>query len=221
MSMATKNLLVELLVEELPPKSLYKLGNSFADVLADSLKTQDLTANDSVVTTYATPRRLAVHITHVAAQAEDKPVSRKLMPVTVGLDKDGQATPALLKRLASLGANASVVSQLKQKQDGKAESLFLDSIETGVMLADGLQKALDETLAKLPIPKVMTYQLADGWESVNFVRPAHGLVALHGMETIPVSILGLVADRETQGHRFEAKVNPIVLKNADDYAEHC
>lgn len=217
--MATKNLLVELLVEELPPKSLYKLGNSFAEVLAGSLKTQGLTANDSVVTTYATPRRLAVHITHVAAQAEDKPVSRKLMPVTVGLDKDGQATPALLKRLASLGADASVVSQLKQKQDGKAESLFLDSIETGVMLADGLQKALDETLAKLPIPKVMTYQLADGWESVNFVRPAHGLVALHGMETIPVSILGLVADRETQGHRFEAKVNPIVLKNADDYAQ--
>ncbi len=217
--MAMKNLLVELLVEELPPKSLYKLGNSFAEVLASSLKTQGLTANDSVVTTYATPRRLAVHITQVATQSEDKPVSRKLMPVTVGLDKDGHATPALLKRLASLGADASVVTQLKQKQDGKAESLFLDSIETGVMLADGLQKALDEILVKLPIPKVMTYQLADGWESVNFVRPAHALVALHGMETIPVSILGLVADRETRGHRFEAKVNPIVLKNADDYAQ--
>ena len=219
MNMATKNLLVELLVEELPPKSLYKLGNSFADVLADSLRTQSLTADDSIVTTYATPRRLAVHITHVAAQADDKPVSRKLMPVTVGLDKDGQATPALLKRLASLGADASVVAQLKQKQDGKAESLFFDSIETGVMLADGLQKALDETLAKLPISKVMTYQLADGWESVNFVRPAHALVALHGMEAIPVNILGLIAGRETQGHRFEAKVNPIVLKNADDYVQ--
>lgn len=219
MSMAMRNLLVELLVEELPPKSLFKLGNSFSGMLADSLKTQGLTANDSVVTTYATPRRLAVHITQVATQAEDKPVSRKLMPVTVGLDKDGQATPALLKRLASLGADASAVAQLIQKQDGKAESLFLDSIETGVILADGLQKALDETLAKLPIPKVMTYQLADGWESVNFVRPAHALVALHGMETIPVSILGLVADRETQGHRFDAKVNPIVLKNADDYVQ--
>lgn len=217
--MATKNLLVELLVEELPPKSLYKLGNSFAEVLADSLKTLGLTANDSVVTTYATPRRLAVHITQVATQAEDKSVSRKLMPVTVGLDKDGQATPALLKRLASLGADASMVAQLKQKQDGKAESLFLDSIETGVMLADGLQKALDETLAKLPIPKMMTYQLADGWESVNFVRPAHALIALHGTETIPVSTLGLIAGRETQGHRFDAKVNPIVLKNADDYVQ--
>ncbi|MDH5553384.1 MAG: glycine--tRNA ligase subunit beta [Nitrosomonas sp.] len=176
-------------------------------------------ADDAVVTSYATPRRLAVHITQVAAQAEDKPISRKLMPVTVGLDKDGQATPALLKRLASLGADASAVAQLKQKQDGKAESLFLDSIETGVVLADGLQKALDETLAKLPISKVMTYQLADGWDSVNFVRPAHGLVALHGAETVPVRVLGLIADCETQGHRFAAKVSPIVLKNADDYAQ--
>jgi len=178
-----------------------------------------LMADDAVVTSYATPRRLAVHITQVAAQAEDKPISRKLMPVTVGLDKDGQATPALLKRLASLGADASAVAQLKQKQDGKAESLFLDSIETGVVLADGLQKALDETLAKLPISKVMTYQLADGWDSVNFVRPAHGLVALHGAETVPVRVLGLIADCETQGHRFAAKVSPIVLKNADDYAQ--
>ena len=219
MSMTTKNLLVELLVEELPPKSLFKLGNSFSSVLADSLKTQGLMADDAVVTSYATPRRLAVHITQVAAQAEDKPISRKLMPVTVGLDKDGQATPALLKRLASLGADASAVAQLKQKQDGKAESLFLDSIETGVVLADGLQKALDETLAKLPISKVMTYQLADGWDSVNFVRPAHGLVALHGAETVPVRVLGLIADCETQGHRFAAKVSPIVLKNADDYAQ--
>ncbi len=217
--MATKNLLVELLVEELPPKSLFKLGNSFTDVLADSLKTQGLMADAAVVTSYATPRRLAVHITHVATQADDKAVSRKLMPVTVGLDKDGQATPALLKRLASLGADASVVTQLKQKQDGKAESLFLDSIETGVMLADGLQKALDETLAKLPISKVMTYQLADGWDSVNFVRPAHGLVTLHGTETVPVCILGLTADCETQGHRFEATVIPIVLKSADNYAQ--
>lgn len=216
--MATKNLLVELLVEELPPKSLYKLASSFAEGLADSLQAQGLAANDVVVTTYATPRRLAVHITSVTAQAADKSVSRKLMPVSVGLDKDGQATPALLKRLASFGADASMVAQLKQMPDGKAESLFFDSIETGVVLADGLQKALDETLAKLPIPKVMTYQLADGWESVGFVRPAHGLVVLHGSETVPVRVLGLIAGCETQGHRFEAKVSPLVLKSADDYA---
>ncbi|MDP1558879.1 MAG: glycine--tRNA ligase subunit beta [Nitrosomonas sp.] len=217
--MVTKSLLVELLVEELPPKSLSKLGSSFADGLAESLQAQGLAASDARVTTYATPRRLAVHLTRVVAQAVDKPVSRKLMPVAVGLDQNGQATPALLKRLASLGADASMVSQLKRKPDGKMASLFFDSVEKGERLVEGLQKALNETLARLPIAKVMTYQLDDGWQSVHFVRPAHGLVALHGTETVAVSVLGLIAGRETQGHRFEASVNPIVLKNADSYAQ--
>jgi hypothetical protein len=88
-----------------------------------------------------------------------------------------------------------VVPQLKRQPDGKAEALFLDSVVPGATLAEGLQKALDEALAKLPIPKVMSYQLADGWTSVNFVRPAHGLVALHGADVVPVSALGLKAGR--------------------------
>ena len=79
------------------------------------------------------------------------------------------------------------------------------SLQTGVTLQDGLQKALEEALAKLPIPKVMTYQLADGWDSVNFVRPAHGLVALHGSRRLcHISVLGLTSGNTTQGHRFEA-----------------
>ncbi|MFZ3088179.1 MAG: glycine--tRNA ligase subunit beta, partial [Methylotenera sp.] len=84
---------------------------------------------------------------------------------------------------------------------------------------DGLQKAIEEAIQKLPIPKVMTYQLADGWSSVNFVRPAHGLVALHGNQVLAISTLGLTAGNQTQGHRFEAMVSPVVLKNADSYAE--
>ncbi|MBP6367138.1 MAG: glycine--tRNA ligase subunit beta [Nitrosomonas sp.] len=214
----SKNLLVELLVEELPPKSLKQLGNSFAELLTASLKAQDLVPQEAQVTAYASPRRLAVHITHVAAQAADKAVSQKLMPVAVGLDNQGQATPPLLKKLASLELDASIIPQLKRVLEGKTETLFLDSTAKGTQLMDGLQKALQETIAKLPIPKVMTYQLADGWQSVNFVRPAHALMALHGAEVIPVNILGLQAGRETHGHRFEAKVNPIVLKDADSYA---
>ncbi len=214
----SKNLLVELLVEELPPKSLKQLGNSFAELLTASLKAQDLVPQEAQVTAYASPRRLAVHITHVAAQAADKAVSQKLMPVAVGLDNQGQATPRLLKKLASLELDASIIPQLKRVLEGKTETLFLDSTAKGTQLMDGLQKALQETIAKLPIPKVMTYQLADGWQSVNFVRPAHALMALHGAEVIPVNILGLQAGRETHGHRFEAKVNPIVLKDADSYA---
>jgi len=215
----SKNLLVELLVEELPPKSLKQLGNSFAELLTASLKAQDLVSKDAQVTAYASPRRLAVHITHVAAQAADKAVAQKLMPATVGLDAQGQATPPLLKKLASLGADASVVPQLKRVMEGKTETLFWDSMVKGTPLTDGLQKALEEAIGKLPIPKVMTYQLADGWSSVNFVRPVHALIALHGADIVPVSILGLQAGRETQGHRFEAKVNPIVLHNADSYAQ--
>ncbi len=215
----TRNLLVELLVEELPPKSLKQLGNSFAELLAASLQAQDLVPQEAQVTAYASPRRLAVHITHVAAQAADKAVAQKLMPATVGLDAQGQATPPLLKKLASLGADASVVLQLKRMMDGKTEILFWDSIVKGTPLTDGLQIALEEAIGKLPIPKVMTYQLADGWSSVNFVRPVHALVALHGADIVPVNILGLQAGRETQGHRFEAKVNPIVLHNADSYAQ--
>ena len=224
MSMNTsQNLLVELFVEELPPKALKKLGDAFASQLAEQLKSQGLLAADSVVTPYASPRRLAAHVTQVAAKAADKAVQQKLMPVSVGLDAAGNATPALLKKLQALGADASVVPQLKRAPDGKAEALFLDTVVPGATLAAGLQKALHEAIAKLPIPKVMTYQLEQntplpGWDSVQFVRPAHGLVALHGADVVPVTALGLTAGRAAHGHRFEAKADPIELANADAYA---
>jgi len=213
------NLLVELFVEELPPKALKKLGESFSAVLADSLKAQGLAAADAAVTSFASPRRLGVHLTSVAAKAADKAVQQKLMPVAVALTADGQATPALLKKLASLGAGPEVVPQLKRQPDGKAEALFWDSVQPGATLAQGLQKALDETLAKLPIPKVMTYQLADGWTDVKFVRPAHGLIALHGTEVVPVQALGLTSGRTTMGHRFEAAQATVNIESADSYAK--
>ncbi len=218
-----KNLLVELFVEELPPKALKKLGEAFAGVLADSLKAQGLVGTDSTVTHFASPRRLAAHVTAVLQQAADKAVSQKLMPVTVGLDASGNATPALLKRLQALGADASAVAGLKRAMDGKAEALFFESIVTGATLAAGLQKALEDAIAKLPIPKVMSYQLESGcelpgWSSVSFVRPAHGLVALHGSDVVPVQVLGLKSGNTTQGHRFEAALSPVVIRDADSYA---
>ena len=213
-----KNLLVELFVEELPPKALKKLGESFAATLAAKLKAGGL-VDDCTITPFASPRRLAVHVTNVAATAADKQVQQKLMPVAVGLDANGNATPALLKKLAAVGAGETALSQLKRAMDGKAEALFLDSVLAGATLQEGLQAALEAALAALPIPKVMSYQLADGWSSVNFVRPAHKLVALHGADVVPISVLGLTAGRETQGHRFEA-ANPVVsIKDADSYAQ--
>ncbi|EZP58756.1 glycine--tRNA ligase subunit beta [Delftia sp. RIT313] len=218
--MNASNLLVELFVEELPPKALQKLGDAFAGVLFEQLKAQGLLASSEArLTAYASPRRLAAHITEVLPQAEDKAVSQKLMPVSVGLDADGKPTPALIKKLAALGAGEEAVAGLTRQGEGKAEALFHASTVRGVMLADGVQKALDEAIAKLPIPKVMRYQLADGWSSVHFVRPAHGLVVLHGTEVlIGVKALGLTAGTATHGHRFEAAVDPVVIRSADDYA---
>ena len=225
--MTHQNLLVELFVEELPPKALKKLGESFASVLFEQLRDAGLTDAQSVVTAYASPRRLAAHVTQVAAQAADKAIQQKLMPVAVGLDASGNASPALLKKLQALGADvsnpAALVASLKRAPDGKAEALFYDSVAKGANLLQGLQKALDESLAKLPIPKVMTYQLETdcempGWTSVNFVRPAHGLVALHGKDVVPVKALGLKAGQQTHGHRFEANVSPVVIQDADSYA---
>jgi glycyl-tRNA synthetase beta chain len=216
--MSAQTLLVELFVEELPPKALKKLDESFATTLAESLVAQGLAEANAEVTGFATPRRLGVRVANVLTCAADKPLSTKLMPVSVGLDADGKATPALLKRLAALGADATAISQLRRAADGKNEVLFYDSIAPGTTLTEGLSRALEAAMAKLPIPKVMTYQLADGWSTVNFVRPVHGLVALHGADVVPISVLGLQAGRGTQGHRFEARVNPVCIQSADSYA---
>ncbi len=221
----TRNLLVELLVEELPPKALRTLGEAFGHSLRAALRTQGLADEHSALSVFASPRRLGAHLSHVRAFAPDRPVSIKLMPASVGLAADGAPTPALLKKLAAVGAGEAALPGLRREGDGKGQTLFLDSVQPGVSLAAGLQAALDESIARLPIPKVMSYQLEhgegedfqSGWTSVQFVRPAHGLVALHGAEVVPVSALGLKAGRSTRGHRFEAPVDPVVLLDADHY----
>jgi len=237
--MSTKSLLVELLVEELPPKALKKLGDSFAQKIYSSLSDQRLIwmpassaqnadqAKLPLIDVFASPRRLGVLVRFVLLKAPDVQQRVKLMPVAVGLDASGKVTLALVKKLQALGADVSdpakSVAALKRALDGKVEFLFYDSLVTGATLDIGLQKALEEALAKLPIPKVMSYQLETdcelpGWSSVHFVRPAHGLVALHGSTVVPVKVLGLKAGNSTQGHRFEAKVSPVVIADADSYA---
>jgi len=218
--MTTKSLLVELFVEELPPKALKALGDAFAEGVANGLIRRRLKEQARDWTAYASPRRLAVHLPKVAERAADRQEQVKLMPVSVGLSVDGKATPALLKKLTALDVEASAneVASLERRADGKAEALFLQRSVKGATLAEGLQSALVEAIAGLPIPKVMQYQLADGWTSVSFVRPAHGLVALHGAEVVPVRALGLEADRQTLGHRFEAPMAPVLLQDADHYA---
>lgn len=166
-----QTLLVELLTEELPPKALVKLGAAFAAGIANGLKARDFLAADSVTTTFATPRRLAVMITEVRATSPDKSIREKVLPVSVALDADGNPTAPLAKKLAAMGRTDVTVAQLERAVDGKAESFFYTYTQAGSALASGLQAAFDEALAKLPIPKLMSYQRPDG-ATVQFVRPA-------------------------------------------------
>ena len=211
------SLLVELQTEELPPKALKKLSEAFAQNLTKSLASQHFLADGSQTTVYGSPRRLAALVTNVLAKSPDEAFKQKLVPVKVGLDADGNATPALLKKMKALGIEADVKS-LKQVDDGKNVQLFYEGIRPGVELAHGLQTALEAAAFNLPIPKVMHYQLADGETTVSFVRPAKHLVVLYGEEVVPVSLLGLKADRLTSGHRFHTH-ELIAIKSADGYEE--
>ena len=219
-----QSLLLELQAEELPPKALSALSAAFTQGIVNSLGQQGLLDSESKVTPFATPRRLAVHISKVSAKAADKLIQVKLMPVSVGLDAQGNATPALLKKLQALGMDALPLSQLEQKMDGKAMALFVAQTQAGVTIEQGLQVALDHSISHLPIPKLMTYQLQEGcampgWDSVSFVRPVHHLVALFGEQVLAVKALGLKAGRKTLGHRFEARTASIDISHADHYEQ--
>jgi glycyl-tRNA synthetase beta chain len=210
-------LLVELLTEELPPKALARLGTSFAEGIVQRLAARDLIVGEPSFEKQATPRRLAVVIKNVRDVAPEKQVREKVLPVSVALDKDGQPTAPLAKKLAALGFPDFPLADLERAQDGKAESFFLRYAAPGATLAEGLQAALDETLGKLPIPKVMTYQRPDG-SSVQFVRPVHRLTVLHGRNVVPVSALGVDSGDTTLGHRFMSHAQ-VPITHADDYVD--
>ncbi len=214
-----QTLLIELLTEELPPKALSKLGAAFAAGIVNGLKSRDFLEEDSVATTYATPRRLAVSITKVRATSPDKQVREKILPVAIALDADGNPTAPLTKKLAAMGLAHIAVADMERAQDGKAESFFYTKLAAGSALQVGAQAALEETIAKLPIPKVMSYQRPDG-ETVQFVRPAHALIALHGADVLPLTLLGLTASNKTEGHRFLTAPGKreVTVANAEAYA---
>ncbi len=224
---SSATLLVELVTEELPPKALKQLGEAFATGVADGLRARGYLVVESVTTPYATPRRLGIALTHVLPVAPDAEDVVKLMPAKVAFDNAGEPTPALRKKLAALGrANlATAAPEAKDgpdhrytQSDGKAEYVYLRTLAKGQPLARGLQAALDDALAELPIPKVMTYaSTGHYYNNETFVRPAHSLLALHGDHVVAVHALGLKAGRATRGHRFLSR-GDIDIKNADAYA---
>ena len=187
-------LLVELLTEELPPKALGKLGDAFATAMFNGLSSRALLDEGARFTAYASPRRLAVSIQGVRGSSPDKQIREKVLPVSVALDKEGQPAAPLTKKLAALATQAGresiALSELERASDGKAENFFFTYTAPGQPLASGLQVTLEESIAKLPIPKLMSYQRPSG-DTVHFVRPVHGLIALLDDKVVPLSILGL------------------------------
>jgi glycyl-tRNA synthetase beta chain len=218
-SSQSDNLLIEVFTEELPPKSLRRLGDSFSEGIYSSLKMAGLASDASTATGFATPRRLAVLITNVLSQAPDFPVREKLLPTSIAFDADGKATAPLLKKLGSLGYADIDLSSLEKFGEGKNEALYLNVIAKGAALEQTAQAALEQTLSKLPIAKMMHYQvqqkngqLAD----VQFARPAHRIIALHGSKNLKLSSLGIDASNQTEGHRFLAP-GLITIAAADQY----
>jgi glycyl-tRNA synthetase beta chain len=213
-----ESLLVELLTEELPPKALKALGEVFADRILNGLVKTNLKLRDPPgVTAYATPRRLAVLIQDVLPKAPDRTERIKLMPAKVAFDADGKPSAALLKRLDKApGGARALVAKVQRVLEGTEEYAVVEVAVAGASLREGVQAALDDAIAKLPIPKMMSYQRPDG-TTVKFVRPAHRLLALHGAAIIPVTALGLDADRMTAGHRFLGR-QELEIRTADAYA---
>ena len=209
-------LLVELLCEELPPKALKRLGDAFAGGLHKGLAKRGLVSASSRAHAFATPRRLAASITEVNPATEARDVEVKLMPVAVALDASGNPTTALAKKLEAAGLSGIDPAKLVRRADGKVEMLFAKATTPAMPLAQALQAVLDEAIAHLPVPKVMSYQLADGETTVQFVRPVHGLVALHGSVVVHVKALGMEAGNRTLGHRFQGR-REVAIPSADGY----
>ncbi len=213
-SVSKAPLLVELLTEELPPKALARFGEVFSAGVYAGLVQKKLVADNLAYQWFATPRRLAVLIPDVLSVAPDQEIEEKLMPVSVGLGADGAPSPALLKKLEAKGIPASELSKFTKRMDGKSETFFYTMQVAGAPLAGALSGIVSEALKKLPIPKVMRW----GDSDVQFVRPVHGLIQLHGEQLIPGEVLGLQSRQQTLGHRFLSQ-GLITIPGADAYAE--
>ncbi len=213
--MKALTLTVELFTEELPPKALKRLSDAFAQRIVDGLKARGYLSPESRAVPFATPRRLAVSLTHVLGKCPDQPFRQKLLPVGVALDAAGLPTAVLRKKLEAAGV--ADWHTLKRESDGKVDAFYFEGVKPGLPLAAGLQATLDDTIAALPIPKLMAYQRPDG-ETVRFVRPVHRVLALFGADVVPVHALGLDAGRMTGGHRFLGR-RDLEVATADAYEE--
>ena len=204
------NLLIELRTEELPPKSLKALSDSFSSAVFAALKEQAFVPADSVCTPYATPRRLALTVSQVAAVQPDRVIEKKGPAVASGLDASGKPTKALEGFMRSAGVT---FEQMQKAGDGKAEYFVARIEKKGESLDAHLSEIIVQALKKLPIQKLMRW----GDSEHQFVRPVHSLIVLHGTRIVPCVVLGLNSGNTTRGHRFLSS-GEIVINSPDEYA---
>jgi glycyl-tRNA synthetase beta chain len=202
-------LLVELLTEELPPKSLKELAGAFGWNLYAELKQGNFIADDGAASIFATPRRIAVSISNVREVAPDSEVVVKGPPVKAGLDASGNPSKALLGFARKRGVT---VDQLIRVNDGRQDVFAHRDLAKGGRLDTDLELKVEEALRRLPVPRMMRWGSGDA----QFVRPVHGLVMLHGTRRVPGTVLGVKSGKSTRGHRFMGE-SDIAITDADAY----
>jgi len=215
--MQKNNLLIELLCEELPPKTQKKLSDTFAEFIVEKLNDNKLIDQKSYEV-ISTPRRMGVIIQNVISQANNELKRIKLMPKKIGFDANDKPTNPLLKKLESIGETEAVLKNIIYDQENDQEVLYLDKEFEGVSLKAILPEIVEESIKNLPIAKTMSYQLDDGWSTVNFVRPAKNILVKYGSENLNINILGLTSNNQTLGHRFMSNNQILTINHVDDYA---
>jgi glycyl-tRNA synthetase beta chain len=206
--MASRDLLVEVGTEELPPRALKDLAEAFRDGVIGGLDRADLGRGEARY--FATPRRLAVLVQQVADHQPSRAVERRGPAVRAAFDADGRPTAAAIGFARSCGVE---VERLERVETEKGAWLAHRSVQPGSPAASLLPGIVEEALARLPIPRRMRWGSLD----VEFVRPVHWVVMLFGEEVVPAAVLGIVAGRETRGHRFHHP-GPIALGAPEEYA---
>ena len=214
--MKLDTLLIEFVTEELPPNSLKELGDKFGQLITQGLQEQSL-IESSDMKVFSTPRRLGVKILNVAEKSKNQKKLFKLMPAKIGFDENNQITQALSKKLHSLNETDEAITRIKKEDEKGQQMLFIEKDIAGINLEDILSEIINHCINQLPIKKMMSYQLEDGWTSVNFVRPIKNLLILHGKKILKVSSLGLEANNKSLGHRFESKEKILTIDHADNY----
>ena len=205
--MPIRDLLFELVTEELPPRTLSSLSSALADAVVKGL--DDAGVAHGKARAFATPRRLGVYVAACAQYAAERQVERRGPPLTASFDVNGAPTTAAIAFAKSCGVQ---VAELERLTTDKGAWIAFRGREPGAATASLLEGIVHRALAALPIAKRMRW----GARTAEFARPVRSVVLLFGDEVIPATVLGLTSDRVTWGHRFHAP-RPVVLKSPATY----